>query len=254
MIKQEILELLQHSGQETVFSFVAEYAAEDKRFYEKIKEALLSDEDEEEEDEEEFDMDYYRELAEDCYDFDRHRRRGYDYYEFREAAYRAASGLNEVLDDAASLSQQGQNSAAAGMAMSVAEIIPQNAENVDDSDGELGDTFNKAIKLLCDIVNKVTASSFTKQEVYKWSKNEASKPVYSDYGHDEIQTIYELCCEKLGDTDEVLADIDSQINATSNEYRRSKAVLWKIRFMQSRNLDTGEVYDDSVEWGVNKKY
>ena len=243
MIKQEILELLEHTEQETVFSFIAAYAAEDVRFYEKIKAALLPGDEEEEE----CDMDYYRECAEDCFDFDSHyggRRR---YYDFREAASEAATKLNRMIGDAAFLAKQGKYASGSGMAMAVAEVIPRNAEEVDDSDGELGDSFNRAIDLLCNIVNNENASTSVKKEIYDWSKKEAFEAVYSDYGFDEIKTVYQLCCELLGDTDEVLADIDRQINEAKSDYHKRNAVLWKIRFMQSKNMDIESVIQTHLD-------
>ena len=238
MIKEEILELLRHTEQGVIFSFIARYAAEDKRFYEKIKEALLPDDEEEK-----CDIEYYKNIAEDCFDFVdlSERYRGYA-YDFHEAAYRAASGLNKMLDDAAFLTQQGKYANAAAMAIAVAEVIPQHAEDIDDSDGELSDTFSKAVTLLCDIVNNPAASVSVKKEIiYDRSKEEVRKSVYSDYGFDDFRTLYELCCEQLGDTDEVLADIDGEIREATREYHRDKAVLWKIRFMRSRNLDTENI-------------
>ena len=239
MIKEEILELLKHSEKDSVFSFIAAYAAEDMRFYEKIKAVLLPGDDEEAE----CDMDYYRECADDCFDFESHYsgRRRYDYYDFREAACEAAAALDKMINDATFLTKQGKYANGAAMAMAVAEVIPRKAEEVDDSDGELSDAFDSAIELLCNIVNNGDASASVKKEIYNWSKKEAFEPVYSDYGFDEIKTVYKLCCELLGDADEVLADIDKQINEAKSEYHKCKAVLWKIRFMQSKNMDVENV-------------
>ena len=234
MIKQEITELLKHTELETIISFVAEYADHDNNFYEKLKKALLPD------DEETCDIDYYRVKAEDCFVFDSSygRRRNYNYY---EAAREASSGLDSILNDADYYSEQGKNADAAAMAMAVAVVIPRNYDDVDDSDGELGGTFNSAIELLCNIVTKQTTAASVKKEIYNWAKEESGNSIYSDYGFDEIKTVYEICCEQLGDTDEVIADIDKQINEAKNEYHKSDAVLRKIRFMQSRNVDIQDV-------------
>jgi hypothetical protein len=233
-MKEEIRKLLEHTEQEKIFSFIAEYAAEDNCFYEKIKKTLLPD------DNEEFcDIDYYREIANDCFDFDApyyRGRRSYN-YDFHEAAYRAASGLDNLLSDASFLAEQRKYADAAATAMAVAEVIPRNYEEVDDSGGGLGDTFNMAIELLCNIVNNAGAAVSVKKEIYSWSMQEIGNSVYSDYGFDEIKIIYETCCEQLGDTDEVLADIDRQIESATHEYSKTEAVLRKIRFMKARNMD-----------------
>ena len=238
MTKQEIIEMLKHTEQSLLWSFLAEYAVEDNRFYERLKEALLPEEDD---DEEIGDVDYYRVQAEDCFDFGSKRHRGYDYDDLREDAYKAAAGLDSMLSDASYLTGQGKFAEAAAMAMSVAEVIPRNYEEVDDSDGELGGSFANAIDLLCNIVKNASAPLGIKKGIYDWSKKEAADPVYSDYGFDAIQMIYELCCEQLGETDEVLADMDTQIKKAKNDYHKCQAVLRKIRFMQSRNLDTDPV-------------
>ena len=251
--KAEILELLNHTEQETINSFVAGYAAEDKHFYEKIKAALLPDDDEGAEIDD-YDMDYYREKAEDCFDFviDSGRRRRYE-YDFYEAAYKAARGLDAILSDASFLAKQGQYANAAAMTMPVAEVIPRNYEEVDDSDGELGVTFSHAIKLLCDIVDNDAATVSVKRGIYDWSKTEANDSVYSSYGFDEIQTIYEHCYEQLGNTDEVLADIDRQIKEAKDDYNKSKAVLRKIRFMQLRALDVSDVINKHLDLNEVRK-
>jgi len=67
------------------------------------------------------------------------------------------------------------------------------------------------------------------------------------YGFDEIQTLYETCCEQLGDPNEVLADIDRQIKEAKDEYRKKEAVLRKIRFMQSRNMDAQDVIQKYID-------
>ena len=235
MKKQEILELLEHTEQDVIFSFIAEYAEENKQFYEKLKEALLPDDDEEE-----CDVDYYRARAEECYDFSDHYgyRRRYDYY---EAAYNAASGLNTMLGDASYLEKQGKYAGAAAIAMAVAEVIPRNFESVDDSMGRLGCAFDNAIELLCNIIKNENIDDSVKKEIYHWSKKEADNSIYLSYGLENIDTIYEVCCEQFGDTDEVLAELDRKINAAKYEYDKCKIVLWKIRFMRSRNLDIQDV-------------
>ena len=245
MKKQEITELLEHTEQYKIFSFIAEYAEEDALFYEKIKKTLLPPDD----DEEICDIDYYREKAEDCFDFDTPYYRGHHNYnyDFCEAASKAASGLDSILDDASYYVEQGKYADAAAMAMAVTEVIPQNAEDVDDSDAELSDTFGTAIELLCTIVNSTGVATSIKQEIYDWSKEESNNSIYSDYGLDEIQTIYEICCEQLGDPDEVLADIDRQIKEAKNEYHKKEAVLRKIRFMQSKNMDIQAVIQTYID-------
>jgi hypothetical protein len=237
MIKEEILELLKHTEPALLFSFISEYAANDKLFYEKLKAASLPDDN----DEAVADMSHYRGMAEDCFDFGSRRgRRNYD-YDFYEAAYEASSGLSAILEKASYLEKQGKFAEAAAMAMSVAEVVPRKYENVDDSDGELGDMFSSAIEHLCNIVSNASAPASVKKGIYEWSRKEVNNSIYSDYGCDEIQTIYERCCEALGDTDEVLADIDMKIREAKNEYHKGEAVMKKIRFMQSRNMDTQDV-------------
>ena len=242
MIKQEITELLKHTELETIISFVAEYATQDNNFYEKIKEALLPD------DEDEIcDIDFYRVKAEDCFDFG---RRHYNYY---EAAYEAALRLDSILNDADYYTEQGKYADAAAMAMAVVEVIPRNYEDVDDSGGDLGGTFGEAINLLCKIVNNQAVAVSVKKEIYDWSKDESGDSIYSDYGFSEIKTIYETCCEQLGDTDEVIADMNKQIKEAKSEYYKSDAVLRKIRFMQSRNMDIENVVQTHIDLNEVRK-
>ena len=76
-------------------------------------------------------MAMYLAKADSCFDYDdggRHSR----YFNFYQAAIDAASGLNKMLSDADYFIEQGDYCQAAGIAMSVAEVIPQNYGNVDD--------------------------------------------------------------------------------------------------------------------------
>jgi hypothetical protein len=248
MLKEEVLELLEHTEQETIFSFIAEYAARDNLFYEKLKEALLP-----EDNEDESDITYYKDIAEDCFDFSSHFGSRYYGHDFRQAAYDASSGLDKMLSDASFLEKQGKYTNCAAIAMAVAEIIPRKAEEVDDSDGELSDSFDMAIELLCNIVNNENIPSSIKNDIYQWSQKEVYESIYSDYGFDEITTIYKLCCELLGDVDEVLADIDKQIKNAKSEYFKCNAVLWKIRFMQSKNLDAESVIQTHLDLNEVRK-
>jgi len=242
MKKQEITELLGHTELSTIISFIAEYAEEDNLFYEKIKKALLPEDGT-------CDIDYYKTKAEACFDFDTghhsgRRRYNYDFY---EAAYAAASGLDSMLSVADYLVEQEKYADAAAIAMAVAEVIPLNYENVDDSSGSLAGTFDSAIDSLYKIMDNAAVANSIKEEIYHWNKEEVNNSVYSDYGFDEIQTLYEVCCEQLGDTDKVLSDIDRQINEATSEYSKTKDVLRKIHFMQSRNIDAQDVIESHLE-------
>ena len=128
MTKQEITELLEHTEQDKIIEFLAGYAARDEHFCKEMKKALLPDDAEGI-----CNINFYRVKAEDCFDFDSNfgSRRGYDYY---EAAYTAASELNNILSNASFFIKQGKYAEATAMAMSVAEAIPRNYETVDDSE------------------------------------------------------------------------------------------------------------------------
>ena len=250
MKKKEIAELLHHVELGRIIEFAAEYAAGDERFYKEIKKAFLP-----EDDEETFDIDYYREIAEDCFDCDLPYTNGhYRYYVFEEAvAGKAALGLEKLLGDATFYTEQRKYADAAAMAMAISEVIPHNAENVHDSDGELIEIFNRAIKLLCNIVNSKDAAIFVKKQIYQWSKEEVKKSEYSYYGFDEIKAIYEHCCEQLGDPAEVLSDIERQINEAKNDYHKNEAILRKIRFMQLKGMDIQDVIQTHLDLNSVRK-
>ena len=182
-------------------------------------------------------MDKYKKKAQSCF---KSGKWGLN-YDFYKAAFKAASRLTKMMDEADVFAKSGKNDMATDIAMAVAEVIPRNYGDVDDSEGVLGDLFDRAIKLLCDIVKDASTDMIIKKEIYTWSVNESTISDYSDYGFDEIQTIYELCCTLIGDTDEVLVEIERRINEITNEYYKNQAIDWKIRFMKSRNLDVDAV-------------
>lgn len=231
MDKQEIQKMLQHAEQEEVYSFILEYAGSNKAFSRQLKEALVPKV-------EDLDIEVYRAKAENCFDFEgggRGRRR-YQ-YDFYQAAYDAASGLDDMLANADYFIEQEEYASAAAIAMSVAEVIPRNYENVDDSSGSLGGTFNMATDCIITILENEQVSKSLKEEIYDWVKRETNDSIYSDYGFDSIIDVYDVACQECGKPDEVLSDFDKKIGE-ANEYKKESLILRKIRFMQARNIDT----------------
>ena len=269
MNQQEIIDLLKLANQDTIFSFIAEHAIQDGQFYEKIKKIIMADDDKDEvgDDKDEVgdeedgdgsgesrDFKNYQKMAEECFDYDYHygHRRGYG-YDFRDAADQAADELDNMLNDAEYEVNKRRYADAAGMAMSVAEVIPRNYENVDDSDGELGAIFNRAMELLSDIIQNDAVKMAIRRNIYDWCKQEANDSIYSSYGFDEIHTFYELCINQIGNADEVLDDLDKSIKEAKDNYNRSKAVIQKINFMQSRNLNAQDVIEAYLEMNEVRK-
>jgi hypothetical protein len=247
MNKQEIQKILQHAEQESVYSFISAYAESNAEFCKHLKAALMPGGDD-------LNKEAYQAKAESCFDFEGGgrgwRRRGH--YDFYQAAYDAASGLDSMLSDADYLIEQGEYAPAAGIAMSVAEVIPSNYENVDDSSGSLGQTFNMATECIITILRGEQIPKRLKEEIYEWVKQEMDNPVYSDYGCDSLGDVYDAACEELGETDEVLADLDRQIEE-ANDYQKGTIVLRKIRFMQSRNVDTHAFIEKYLEMNAVRK-
>ena len=247
MNKQEILKMLQHAEQEEVYSFILEYANSNTVFCMQLKEALMPGK------ENDISKETYRAKAEDCFDFEgggRGWRR--NHYDFYQAAYDAAYGLDRMLSDADYFIEQGEYAPAAGIGMSVAEVIPRNFDSVDDSSGSLGQTFNMATECIITILHSEQASKSLKEGIYEWVKQEMNNPIYSDYGLDSLTDVYDAACEELGETDKVLADLDRQIEK-ANDYLKEGVVLRKIRFMQSRNLDTRDFIEEYIELNTVRK-
>lgn len=247
MDRQEIQKMLQHAEQETVYSFISTYAESEPEFCKQLKAYLLP------ESKDDLNKETYLAKAENCFDFESGgrgwRSRRYDFY---QAAYDAASGLDSMLSDADYLVEQGEYTSAAGIAISVVEVIPRNYDSVDDSSGSLGGTFNMATDCLVSILHNRDASEKLKVEIYEWVKQEMNNPVYSDYGFDALDEVNEAAYDELGETDEVLAYLDRQIEE-AHEYQKERVVLRKIRFMQSRDLDTQAFIEKYLEMNSVRK-
>lgn len=239
MNKQEIQKMLRHVEQDDVYSFISAYAELHAEFCKQLKEALIPDKGGD------LNKKVYQAKAEDCFNFGGSgwRRNNYD---FEKGAYNAASGLDNMLFDADYLIEQGKYASAAGIAMVVAEVIPRNYEKVDDSSGSLSQTFDRATECLVSILHAAPVPKGLKEKINEWVKQEMNEPVYSDYGFDSLTDVYDAACEELGETDEVLAYLDQQIEEVSDG-RKESVVLRKIRFMQSRNLDTYAVIEKYIE-------
>lgn len=194
-------------------------------------------------DEGDLNKEIYLARAENCFDFDDGGwgRRSYR-YNYYQAAFEAASGLDTMLSDADYFIEQGEYAPAIGIFMSVVEVIPRNYEYVDDSSGSLGGTFNVATEGLVSILHNRQASKRLKEEIYEWVRQEMNNSFYPNYGFDSLTDVYEAACEELGETEEVLADLDKQIEE-ADEYGKISVVLRKIRFMQSRDLDLHAVIE-----------
>lgn len=247
MDKQEISKMLQHAEQEVVYSFISAYAESDTKFCKQLKAYLLPRR------ENDLNKETYLARAENCFDFEEgvRGRRSYN-YNFYQAAYDAAAELNNMLSDSDYFIEQGEYAPAAGIAMSVVEVIPRNYGSVDDSSGSLGGTFNMATECLVSILYHKQASKRLKEEIYEWVKREMNNSIYPDYGFDSLADVYEAACEELGETDEVLADLDRQIEE-ANGYQKERVVLRKIQFMQSRNLDTHTFIDKYLNMNSVRK-
>lgn len=110
--------------------------------------------------------------------------RGYDFY---QAASEAANKLQSLLSKAEYFIAQNNYEEAAFIAQSIIEAIPRNYETVDDSDGDLGDTFKYAVGLLLQIAENKSADIELKKEIFNWVAKEVKESIYSDYGFDEIE-------------------------------------------------------------------
>lgn len=246
MNAQEVQEMLQHAKQEAVYSFISAYAELNAEFCKQLKAALMPGKSND------LNKAAYLEMAESCFNFGGGRGWRNRHYDFYQAAYDAAAELDDMLSDADYYIEQEEFAPAAGIAMSVAEVIPRNFEEVDDSSGSLGGSFDMATKTLVTILYDGQVQKNLKKEIYEWVKTEMNDSIYSDYGLDSLTDVYDAACEELGETEEVLADLDRQIE-NAREYYKEKIVLRKIRFMQSRNLDTHSFIEKYLEMnGVRK--
>lgn len=240
MNTQEIQKLLQHAEQEAVYSFILTYAESNAEFCKQLKAALIP------KGGDSINKEEYLAKAENCFDLEEGRGWRSRHYDFYQAAYDAAAGLDGMLSDADYFIEQKEYASAAGIAMAVIEVIPLNYESVDDSSGSLGQTFNMATDSLVAILYDEQIPIRLKKEIYEWTKQEMSNSVYSDYGFDSLADVYDAACKEIGETDEVLADLDKQIEEAKG-YQKRLVVLRKIRFMQSRNLDIDTFIDEYLE-------
>lgn len=242
MNKQEIQKILQQAERETVYSFILAYAESNTAFCEQLKAALTPKKDD-------LNEVAYRAKAERCFDFEEEWDRHYNFY---QAAHDAASKLGNMLSVAEDHLEQGEYASAAGIATSIVEAIPRNYERVDDSSGYLGNLFYMAVNCIVAILHNGQTPRKIKENIYQWAKQEMNNSVYFDYGFDTFPDVYNAACKEVGETNEVLADLDRLIEKAS-KYEKENAILWKIRFMQSRNLDPLAVINKYLKMnGVRK--
>ncbi|MDR1161088.1 MAG: hypothetical protein LBK45_01995 [Tannerellaceae bacterium] len=246
MNRQEILKMLQYAEQEAVYSFISAYAESNAEFCKQLKAAIMPGKGDD------LDREASRARAESCFDFERGRGWRGGHYDFYQAAYDAASELDAMLSDADYLIEQGEYAPAAGIAMSVAEVIPRNYDNVDDSSGSLGQTFDMATECIVAILHGKQIPKKLKEEIYEWVRQEMGNSLYSDYCCDSLNDVYDAACEELGETEDVLADLDRQIEEAS-DYQKKTIVLRKIKFMQSRDLDTHAFIEKYLEMNAVRK-
>lgn len=240
MNRTEIREMLQHIKSEDLYSFVLSYAEEDELFSQKLKEQFLPG------NTDNIDLMTYRIKAKACFNFSESRagryRRNYDSY---QAALDAGYLLDQLLSDADYFLKHEEYSQAAGLAMAVTEIIPVGYEYVDDSGGGLAQTFHSASESIISILRNKQVDRKVKETIYKWAKEEVEKPEYQHYGFEDINKICDAARDELGETDDVLAEIDRRIEI-AEEYEKEEIILRKIRFMQSRNLNTEELVHQNM--------
>lgn len=223
--------MLQHIKPEELYPFIASYAAENEVFCQKLKGTFFSGNNDI------IDLASCRLKAKGCFKFSeeiggRYKKHD-DYY---QSANDAAFLLDQLLSDADYFLKHEEYGSAAGLVMAVAEIIPFGYEYVDDSSGNLAQTFHSATEIIIALLRNKQVARRVKESIYEWAKEEAKKPEYANYGFENIDEICDAGTDELGETDDVLTEIDQRLE-TAQDYEKEDIILRKIRFMQSRDLD-----------------
>jgi hypothetical protein len=233
-VDKDVSELLRHIEYEQLAAFVTQYASQNASFKKNLLKYFSPQKPGKS-------LKEYREIAAGSFNFKQFGRygKGYDFY---AAASKANNELSGMLEKAKYFILQNNYKEAAAIAQSVIESIPRNYENVDDSDGDLGDTFKNAIALLLEIaVNKSIDTELIK-EIFHWVGTEVKENIYSDYGFDEIHSLLIPYTLAAGLFKQALLIADERIeHAKKNEYRLDHAVNDKIRLLRQNK------YHDEAE-------
>jgi hypothetical protein len=224
---EEIRELATHLSHEQLQTFVALYAGSNNSFKKDMLQYFNPKKPAKP-------LTAYRDIAFACFKPGKAGRynRNYNFY---EAASIANEKLSELLSKANYFVTQNNFSEAAAIAQSIIEAIPRNIETVDDSDGELGDTFDSAVNLLLEIADNEMAIGELKKEIFRWVAKEVKEKIYSDYGFDEIHTLLIPYTQAAGFIHEALEIADERIR-NANEYHLESAVLIKLQLLKQNNL------------------
>lgn len=146
------------------------------------------------------------------------------------------------------------------------EVIPES----DDSNGDIGDTIQNAIRLLQNISEAGQVANELKEQVFNFLQSELGNAIYFDYGDYgyELFAVFQNLAVALGKSEQFLKFIDDRVASLTGaytDYRKDFFRTQKIDFLKAtgnskeaealihQNMDIVEVRLLEVNKAINRK-
>lgn len=218
--------LLQYADQDSLRSFLAGYAMKNQLFWDALKDTfdpkVISGS-----------LKSYQDTVGKAFETSdsssRHHR-----YGCYVTAEEVADQLNTLLEKADYLRLNGNQTESYWIAKSIIEAIPRNHEYVDDSYGELTQSFEDAIALISDILNAPDISKEQAEEIFHWVKKEIREEYYSNYGFDEINDLFLPATQACCGFEEALIVAQGGVENATGFFSKEKAVTKLINIYRAK--------------------
>ena len=119
------------------------------------------------------------------------------------------------------------------IASAVIEKVAEIAENIDDSDGVIVDSFEGAFDLISKLCDRAEVPMPLKEQMFDWHKTEYNKDKYEDYGNDSLLFSMVDLAEECNRSNELIPILDSAIEKVESDFELIQLLEQKARLLKS---------------------
>ena len=160
-----------------------------------------------------------------------------------------------LLDKANELLNRGNYNEPWLIASAVIEQVSEVTGSIDDSDGMIGDSFERAFNLISELADKKEVPMPLKEKMFDWHKTEYPQSKYENYGNDTILDSMVELAEVTGRTSEVFPLLDSAIRKTTSKYELVRLLQQKAWLFKSlgRLTEYVDLVNENLQYSEFRK-
>lgn len=134
------------------------------------------------------------------------------------------------------------------IALAVIDQVSEVADNMDDSDGMIVDSFDGAFDLISSLTENKDVPMPLKDQMLDLLKTEYAKPKYQHYGDDMILDAMTALAELTGRMNELFPIIDLKIKSIRSDYELTSLLQKKLQLLKAsgRIIETVQLINESL--------